>query len=66
MDKSPPRWLEHLPREWEVVGSIRSRDRPKSLQLVVVAIPVGTQDYGNSTMTAWPVTVRTMDWLSTG
>ena len=39
--------------------------RPKSLKLVVVAFPLGAQDYGNSTMTG-PASVRIMDWLSTG
>ena len=46
-------WLEHQPREWE--SWVQSRDRPKSLELVVVAFPLGTQDYGNSTMTGLSV-----------
>ena len=37
------------------VGSIPGHDRRKSLKLVVVAFPLGTQDYGNSTMTGLPV-----------
>ena len=45
------KWLERPPREWEVVDSIPGRDSPKSLKLVVVAFPVGAQDYGNSTTT---------------
>ena len=44
-------WLEHLPREREYVGSIPGRDRPKSLKVVVVASPLGAQDYWNSTAT---------------
>ena len=43
------------PREHKVMGSIPGRNRPKSLKLVVVAFPLGTQDYGNSTMTGPPV-----------
>ena len=42
-------WLECLSGEWEVIGSIPSRDQPKSLKLVVVAYPPGAQDYGTST-----------------
>ena len=34
---------------------IPGRDRPKSLKMVVVAFPLGTQDYGNSTTTGKPV-----------
>ena len=30
-------------------------DRPKSLKLLVVAFPLGAQDYGNGTMTGPPV-----------
>ena len=30
-------WLEHPPREWEVLGSIPGCDTPKSLKLVEVA-----------------------------
>ena len=48
-------WLERPPREREVVGSIPGRDRPKSLKLVVVAFPLGAQDYGNSTTAGPPV-----------
>ena len=48
-------WLEHLPHEQEVVDSILSCDRPKSLKLVVLAFPLGAQDYGNGTMTGSPV-----------
>ena len=43
------------PSEREVVGSIPDRDRPKSSKLVVVAFPIGAQDYGNSTTTGQPV-----------
>ena len=43
------------PRKREVVGSVPSHDRPKSLKLVVVAFPLGAQDYGNSTTTGLPV-----------
>ena len=43
------------PREREVMGSIPGLKRPKSLKLVVVAFPLGTQDYGNSTTTGPPV-----------
>ena len=39
------------PPEWEVVGLIPGCDRPKSFKLVVVAFPLGAQDYGNSTTT---------------
>ena len=39
----------NMPREREVVGLIPGCDRPKSLNLVVVAFPFGGQDYGNST-----------------
>ena len=45
-------------REWEVVGSIPSRDRLKSLKPVVVAPPpppFGVQEYRNSTTTGPPV-----------
>ena len=48
-------WLERPPRERDVVGSNPGRDRPKSIKLVVVAFPFGTQDYGNSTTTGPPV-----------
>ena len=41
--------------EWGIVGSIPGRDRPKSLKLIVVAFPLGAQDYGNSTTTGPPV-----------
>ena len=40
--------LEGPPHEREVVGSIPSCDRPKSLKLVVVAFPLGVKEYGNS------------------
>ena len=40
---------------WEVVGLFPGRDRPKSLKLVVVGFPLGTQDYANSTTTGPPV-----------
>ena len=43
------------PCEQEVMGSIPGRDKPKSFKLVVVASPVGAQDYGNSTTTCPPV-----------
>ena len=36
-------------------GLIPGRDRPKSLKLVVVACPLGAQDYGNTTTTGPPV-----------
>ena len=39
----------------EVVGSIPGRNRPKSLKLVVVAFPLGAQEYGNSTTTGQSV-----------
>ena len=42
-------------RELEVIGSIPGRDRPTSFKRVVVAFPLGAQDYGNSTMTDPPV-----------
>ena len=48
-------WLEGLPCEREVVGSIPSRNRPKSLKLVAAAFPLGAQDYGNSATTGPPV-----------
>ena len=49
-------WLERPPWVQEVVGSIRGRHRPKSKQLVVVvAFPIGDQDYGNSSKTGRPV-----------
>ena len=48
-------WLEHPPHERELMGSIPRRDRSKSLKLVVVVFPHGTQDYGNSTTTGAPV-----------
>ena len=49
------KWLERPPREREVVGTIPGRHIPKSLTLVVVAFPLGAQDYGNSTTTGPPV-----------
>ena len=49
------KWIERSPSEREVVGSITGRDRPKSLKLFVVALHLGAQDYGNSTMTSPPV-----------
>ena len=48
------KWLEYSPREQEILGSIPSHDKPKSLKLVVVAFPLDIQDYGNSTMTGPP------------
>ena len=48
-------WLECLPHEREIVGSIPGCDRPKSLKLVVVAFSLGAQDYGNSTTTGLPL-----------
>ena len=42
-------------RELEVMGLIRSRDRPKSLKLVVMSFPLGAQGYGNNTTTGPPV-----------
>ena len=42
-------WLEGPSREREIVGLIPGH-RSKSLKLVVVAFPLGAQDYGNSTM----------------
>ena len=53
-------WLEHLPREREVVSSIPGCDRPKSLKLAVVAFYLGAQDYD------FLASVRIMDWLGTG
>ena len=50
--------ISHLldpPREREVVGPIPGCDRPKSLKLLVVAFPLGAQNYGNSTATGQPV-----------
>ena len=45
--------ISHYP---EVVGLIPGQDRAKSLKLVeVVAFPLFTQDYGNSTTTGPPV-----------
>ena len=49
------KWLEGLPNEREFVGSIPGRDRPKLLKLVVVAFPLGAQDYGKSTTTGLPM-----------
>ena len=46
--------LERPPREREVMGSIPGRYRPKSLKLVVVAFPLGVQEYGKSTTTGPP------------
>ena len=37
------------------VGLNPSHDRPNSLKLVVMAFPLGTQGYGNSTTTGPPV-----------
>ena len=51
----PPLWLERPPREQEVVASIPGRDRPKSLKVVIVAFPLGAEDYGNCTTTGLPV-----------
>ena len=54
----PTMFLERPPREWEVVGSIPGRDKPKSLKLVVVGQtppPPRRSDYGNSTATDPPV-----------
>ena len=39
----------------EVMGLISDHDRLKSLTLVVVAFPLGAQNYGNSTPTGQPV-----------
>ena len=39
-------WLERPPCEWEVPDAT-----DQSLKLVVVAFPIGAQDYGNSTTT---------------
>ena len=39
----------------EVVGSIYRSGKPKSLILVVMAFPLGAQDYGYSTTTGSPV-----------
>ena len=51
------KWLEGLTHEWEVVRLTPGRDRPKSLKkkLVVMAFPLATQNYGNSTTTGLPV-----------
>ena len=46
----PPLWCSGLPREQEVVGLIPCHDRSKSFKLLVVALPLGAQDYGKSTM----------------
>ena len=50
-------WFILIPRlnHTGSVGSIPDRDRPKSLKLVVVAFPLGAQDYGNSATTGPPV-----------
>ena len=48
-------WLEYPPCEQEVVGSIQGHNRPEFSELVVVAFPLGTKDYGSSTMTGPPV-----------
>ena len=50
-DTAVASWLERL----KVVGSIPSRDRPKSLKVVVMAFPLGAQDYENSTTIGPPV-----------
>ena len=47
-------------------GPIPGSDRPKSLKLVVVAFPLGAHDYGNSSTTSWPASIRIIEWLSTG
>ena len=39
----------------QVVDSTPCRDRPKSLKLVVVDLPLGAQGYGNDTTTGRPV-----------
>ena len=49
------KWLEHPPREQEIMGSILGSDRPQSLKLVLVAFPLGPQDFGNSTTIGLPV-----------
>ena len=43
------------PRDGEVAGSIPGRDRLKSLTLVVVAFPLGAEDYGYNTTNGPPV-----------
>ena len=53
--------LERLPHEQEVMDSIPGHDRPKCLNLVVVAFPFGTQDYGNSTRTGQEIVQET--WI---
>ena len=51
----------------EVVGLIPGHDEPKSLKLVAVAFPFGTQDYGNMGIALQlSSSVRIMDWLSSG
>ena len=47
-------WLEHPPREQEVLGLIPGCKRPKFLKRVVVAFPLGAQGYQNSTTTGPP------------
>ena len=47
--------LERPPREQGVVGSIPCRDGPKSWKLVVMAVRLDAQGYGNSTTTGPPV-----------
>ena len=42
------------PHEQEVVGSIPGCNKPKSVKLVVVAFPLGAQDYWNSSTTDLP------------
>ena len=51
-------WLKRLHRERGVLGLIPTCGRPKGLKLGVVALPLCTQDYGNSTMTGPPVSVK--------
>ena len=52
-------WLERLPREREVVGSIPGRDRPKSYKTGSSGLPASRSGL-------WPISVGTMDWFSTG
>ena len=39
----------------EDLGSTPGCRRPESLELVLVAFPLGTQDYGKSTVTGLPM-----------
>ena len=68
-------WIERLPREREVVGSIPGQDRPKSLKLVEVALsspppPMALTVIGRPLRLVLQGQdnglVKIMDWFSTG